>query len=72
MTIPTLHNCPHSPDGWCLDCVGKLAAERDDLEQQIRDNAEREKNSIRFAVDEARRVAIREIRYPGADYSESG
>ena len=22
MTMPTLMNCPHSPDGWCLDCVG--------------------------------------------------
>jgi hypothetical protein len=29
MTVPTQHNCPHSPDGWCLACVGKLAAERD-------------------------------------------
>ena len=25
MTIPTLMNCPHTGDGWCLDCVGKLA-----------------------------------------------
>lgn len=24
MTMPTLMNCPHSGDGWCLDCVSKL------------------------------------------------
>ena len=36
MTIPALHNCPHSPSGWCLACVSivqarvkKLEAERD-------------------------------------------
>jgi len=23
VTIPHLMNCPHSPDGWCLDCVKK-------------------------------------------------
>jgi hypothetical protein len=27
MTIPYQHNCPHSPDGWCLDCVEKLSEE---------------------------------------------
>lgn len=25
MTVPTLMNCPHSPSGWCLACVQKLA-----------------------------------------------
>ena len=29
--IPTQHNCPHSPDGWCLECVKALADERDAL-----------------------------------------
>ena len=24
MTIPTLMNCSHSPDGWCLTCVSEL------------------------------------------------
>lgn len=31
MTMPHLQNCPHSPDGWCLECVGKLNAELDFL-----------------------------------------
>ena len=31
MTIPTLMNCAHSPDSWCLACVGELATERDAL-----------------------------------------
>lgn len=26
VTIPHLQNCPHSGDGWCLDCVKELAA----------------------------------------------
>lgn len=24
MTMPHLMNCPHSEDGWCLDCVKEL------------------------------------------------
>lgn len=24
MTMPHLTNCAHSPDGWCLKCVGEL------------------------------------------------
>lgn len=24
MTVPHLMNCPHNPDGWCLDCVVEL------------------------------------------------
>jgi hypothetical protein len=24
MTMPHLMNCPHSADGWCLDCVKEL------------------------------------------------
>jgi hypothetical protein len=24
MTIPYLMNCPHSGDGWCLECVAAL------------------------------------------------
>ncbi len=31
MTTPAQHNCAHSPDGWCLTCVGKLASEAADL-----------------------------------------
>ena len=27
MTIPYQHNCPHSEDSWCLDCVQELAEE---------------------------------------------
>jgi hypothetical protein len=29
MTMPHLMNCSHSPDGWCLDCVGKEHAMQD-------------------------------------------
>lgn len=25
--VPHLMNCPHDGDGWCLECVGRLAAE---------------------------------------------
>ena len=31
MTMPTLMNCSHSGDGWCLDCVAKLQKEKEDL-----------------------------------------
>jgi len=24
MTMPHLMNCPHSDEGWCLACVGRL------------------------------------------------
>lgn len=24
MTMPHLMNCPHSGDGWCLECVGEM------------------------------------------------
>lgn len=24
MTVPHLMNCPHSDEGWCLDCVAAL------------------------------------------------
>lgn len=27
MTMPHLMNCPHSDDGWCLDCVAALGNE---------------------------------------------
>ncbi len=30
MTMPHLMNCPHSGDGWCLDCVKE---QQDELEQ---------------------------------------
>jgi hypothetical protein len=32
MTIPTLMNCGHSEDGWCLACVRDLAQQVEDLE----------------------------------------
>ena len=31
MTIPTMMNCEHQGEGWCLECVAELAAKRDDL-----------------------------------------
>lgn len=35
MTIPYQMNCAHSPDGWCLACVGALAAERDEAREAL-------------------------------------
>lgn len=35
MTMPHLMNCPHSPDGWCLDCVKELWDEKDKLEKEL-------------------------------------
>lgn len=29
MTMPHLMNCPHSSDGWCLDCVKTLWDEKE-------------------------------------------
>lgn len=29
MTMPHLMNCPHSDEGWCLDCVKKLHDEKE-------------------------------------------
>lgn len=29
MTIHTLINCPHRPNGWCLDCVQKLDQQKE-------------------------------------------
>ena len=41
MTMPHFHNCPHSPDGWCLACVLKTHNEarhyRELLEQISKD-----------------------------------
>ena len=33
MTIPTLMNCGHSEDGWCLACVRDLAQQVEDLQK---------------------------------------
>lgn len=29
MTIPTMMNCNHSSDGWCLPCVSRLGLKMD-------------------------------------------
>ena len=31
MTMPDRMNCPHSGEGWCLDCVIKLSNQNADL-----------------------------------------
>lgn len=33
MTIPWLMNCPHTDDGWCLDCVADLGDKYQNLKQ---------------------------------------
>lgn len=40
MTVPHLMNCPHSADGWCLDCVVDLGNENWRLRDIARDAAE--------------------------------
>ncbi len=42
MTIPWQHNCSHSPDGWCLECVRDLALERDRLIEALRELFDRQ------------------------------
>ena len=27
MTVPHLMNCPHTDDGWCMECVARLGNE---------------------------------------------
>jgi len=40
MTMPELMNCPHSGDGWCLQCVRELSEGSNrrisELEQQLK------------------------------------
>jgi hypothetical protein len=36
MTIPTMTNCAHRGEGWCLACVGRLGAENDRLREALR------------------------------------
>lgn len=33
--IPTQQNCPHNPDGWCLECVKDLASYKDKWEEAL-------------------------------------
>ena len=36
MTIPTMMNCGHRDEGWCLACVRKLEEKRYDLECRLK------------------------------------
>lgn len=38
MTIPTLHNCAHQGDGWCLQCVQSLATANERLVKALEEN----------------------------------
>lgn len=35
MNDPTEKNCPHQEDGWCLDCVQKLAGTKPKADSMI-------------------------------------
>jgi hypothetical protein len=35
MTIPWMMNCPHSGEGWCLECATKLGEERNELNRIV-------------------------------------
>jgi hypothetical protein len=39
MTVPTLMNCAHRGEGWCLACVGRLGAENARLRAALREAA---------------------------------
>lgn len=43
MTMPHLMNCGHIPNGWCLDCVGKLWREKQETESIL--------NTIKVTVE---------------------
>lgn len=36
MTMPHLMNCPHSADGWCLECVVALGNRELELRAEVR------------------------------------
>lgn len=35
MTMAAYHNCDHDPDGWCLQCVGKMAYSLSNAESEL-------------------------------------
>lgn len=39
MTMPTQMNCPHFPDGWCLECVQKLRKRNEQLSETLKNIA---------------------------------
>lgn len=48
MTMPHLMNCPHSEDGWCLDCVKELWDEGKTIELSRQLNVSVNGHSISF------------------------
>ena len=50
MTMPHLMNCSHSPDGWCLDCVGNLQAENEALDTELSTL----QDSVEFVIEHLR------------------
>lgn len=70
--MPHLMNCPHDPDGWCLDCVKELA-ESTLPAAAVRD-ALYESATIRDATihDALEKLWVDVLRLPTADYSADG
>lgn len=64
MTDPMQHNCPHSDDGWCLDCVGELRRERDEAKSSTSDSLQRIANALEKIVDDG---CLRVIVFRGYD-----
>jgi hypothetical protein len=58
MTMPHLMNCPHSDDGWCIDCVSKLWRDRSDKSEEVEHLKE-----IVEALKETNRNLQKEIRF---------
>lgn len=51
MTMPHLMNCAHSESGWCLACVGELAAKADADREEIR-NFQARLDTVRVATSQ--------------------
>lgn len=55
MTVPHLMNCPHSDEGWCLDCVVTLGNENWRLREALCEiaNADMTTNGFQMMATEA-------------------
>ena len=52
MTMPWLHNCPHSEDSWCLPCVASMGKQLEELTRAARAYVELRQPGIRSSMSE--------------------
>ena len=62
MTMPHLMNCPHSSDGWCLDCVKAMHDEYETLLDDMRSDYA-DAMTVCYAASEfsAGRIGVHEL-----------